>query len=195
LTGLSKIYAAFSSLISITAEEIDAFSGMLRIRNYQKKEFLLEHGVICKEIFFINSGMTRNIIINAEGKEITTHFTTENKYVTEYASFLTQRPASCSIQALEPVEAVVITKEALQYGYEHIKEGNKLGRLIAEHYFMMITDKVEDIYADNILGRLDKLHHQFPGIDQRVPQHMIASFLGITAVHFSRLKSSRAIKQ
>ncbi|HEY4831939.1 MAG TPA: hypothetical protein VIH61_05195, partial [Waddliaceae bacterium] len=79
-------------------------------------------------------------------------------------------------------------------GYEHIKEGNKLGRLLAEHYFMMITDKVEEIYADDVLDRLDKLNDTFPGIDQRVPQHMIASFLGITPVHLSRLRSSRVLK-
>jgi CRP-like cAMP-binding protein len=194
LIGFSKLYSSFSSLISITPGEINAFSSVLKIRNYQKKEFLLEQGSICKEIFFINSGLTRNIITNAKGKEITTHFTLENKYSTEYASFLKQRPASCSIQALETVEAVVITKEALQYGYEHIKEGDKLGRLIAEHYFMMIADKVEEIYADDILERFDKLNDTFPGIDQRVPQHMIASFLGITAVHLSRLRSSRALK-
>jgi hypothetical protein len=69
-----------------------------------------------------------------------------------------------------------------------------LGRLIAEYYFMMITDKVEEIYADDIISRRDKLNYKFPDIHQRVPQHMIASFLGITAVHLSRLKSSQALK-
>jgi CRP-like cAMP-binding protein len=195
LIGFSKLFSSFSSLISITTEETNAFSSVLKIKNYQKKEFLLEQGSVCREIFFINSGLTRNLITNTNGKEITTHFTLENKFATEYASFLTQRPASCSIQALETVEAVVITKEVLQYGYEHIREGNKLGRLLAEHYFMLITDKVEEIYAEDILRRLDKLNDKFPDIDQRVPQHMIASFLGITPVHLSRLKSSRVLKQ
>jgi CRP-like cAMP-binding protein len=194
VTGLSKIYSSFSSLVSFSFEEVSIFGSMLTIKNYRKKEFLLEQGSVCNEIFFINSGITRNLIVSPKGEEITIHFTLEDNYITEYASFLKQRPASCSIQALEDVEAVVISRDALQYGYEHTKEGNKLGRLIAEHYFMMISDKVEEIYANDILDRLDKLNETFPGLHQRVPQHMIASFLGITPVHLSRLKSSQVLK-
>ncbi|MGP8217304.1 MAG: Crp/Fnr family transcriptional regulator [Bacteroidia bacterium] len=194
MIGFSKIYAAFSSLISFSMEEGSAFNSMLTIKNYRKKEFLLEQGSVCNEIFFINSGIVRNLITNPKGEEITIHFTMEDNFITEYASLLKKRPASCSIQALEDVEAVIISRDALQYGYEHTKEGNKLGRLIAEHYFMMISDKVEEIYANDVLDRFDKLNDTFPGIHQRVPQHMIASFLGITPVHLSRLKSSQVLK-
>lgn len=155
---------------------------------------MLQQGNIADEIFFINSGITRNFITNAKGEEITTHFAMEGDYITEYASFLKLRPAVCSIQALEDVEAVIINKKALEYGYEQVKEGNKLGRLIAEEYFMFAVDKLDEMYSDDILERFDKLNRTFPGIHQRIPQHMVASYLGITPVHLSRLKSAQVQK-
>jgi CRP-like cAMP-binding protein len=194
MIGFAKIYASFSSLISFSEEEIKGFMPLLAIKNYRKKDILLQQGDIANEIFFINSGFTRNFITNSKGEEITTHFTMEGDYVTEYASFLKQRPASCTIQALDDVEAVILNRDALQYGYEQVKEGNKMGRMIAEEYFMFAVDKLEEIYADDILDRFDRLNETYPGIHQIVPQHMIASYLGITPVHLSRLKSAQVQK-
>jgi CRP-like cAMP-binding protein len=194
MLGYSKIYESFSSLISFSEAELGAFIPKLSIKNYKKKDFLLKQDTICDEIFFINSGLTRNLMVGPKGEEITLHFTIEGNYITEYASFLKNKPSSYGIQALEDVEAVIINREALEFGYECIKDGNKMGRLIAEHYFMMLSDRIEEIYADDILARLDKLNECFPGIHQRVPQHMIASFLGVTPVHLSRLKSAQLQK-
>ena len=194
MIGFAKIYASFATLISFSEEEIQGFLPLLSIKNFRKKDILLKQGDVSGEIFFINSGITRSFITNAKGEEITIHFTTENNYVTEYASFLKQRPATCSIQALSDVEAVILNRDALQYGYEQVKDGNKMGRMIAEEYFMMAVGKLEEIYADDILDRFDRLNDTYPGIHQLVPQHMIASYLGITPVHLSRLKASQLQK-
>ncbi|HXP48531.1 MAG TPA: Crp/Fnr family transcriptional regulator [Bacteroidia bacterium] len=194
MIGFSKIYASFSSVISFTEEEIKGFLPLLSVKNFKKKDIMLQQNNVADSVFFINSGLTRNFITNSKGEEITTHFTIEGDYVTEYASFLTLRRSTCSVQALEDVEAVVLNRDALQYGYEKVKDGNKLGRIIAETYFMMAVDKLEEMYSGDILERFDKLNETFPGIHQRVPQHMIASYLGITPVHLSRLKSAQVQK-
>lgn len=194
MLGFSKLYESFTSVISFTPEEIQGFLPLLSIKNFKKKDILLRQGDVAEAVFFINSGMTRNFITNDKGEEITAHFTMEGNYVAEYASFLKARKATCSIQALEDVEAVIINHKALKYGYEQVKDGNKLGRIIAENYFMMAVDKLEEIYAGDLLERFDKLNDTFPGIHQRVPQHMIASYLGITPVHLSRLKSAQVQK-
>lgn len=194
MIGFSKIYESFSSVINFSPEEIQGFMPLLAIKNFKKKEIMLEQGDIAESVFFINSGLTRNFITNQNGEEITTHFTLEGDYVTEYASFLKLRKSTCSLQALEDVEAVILDRKALEYGYEQVKDGNKLGRIIAENYFMMAVDKLEEMYSGDILERFDKLNDTFPGIHQRVPQHMIASYLGITPVHLSRLRSAQVQK-
>lgn len=71
-----------------------------------------------------------------------------------------------------------------------MKEGNKLGRLIAEYYFLYKDARIANLYELSPKERYDSLTDTFPDIHNRAPQHMIASYLGITAVHLSRLKKA-----
>ena len=75
-------------------------------------------------------------------------------------------------------------------GYEILNNGEKLGRLLAEDYFFMFNDKIQAIYTQTPLERYHDLTISFPEIFQRVPQHLIASYLNISSVHLSRLKNA-----
>ena len=79
----------------------------------------------------------------------------------------------------------------LHDGYKKLKNGEKLGRLLAEEYFFLFSEKIRSIYTMSPLERYEDLTKKFPGILQRVPQHYIASYLNISSVHLSRLKNSR----
>jgi CRP-like cAMP-binding protein len=72
-----------------------------------------------------------------------------------------------------------------------MQQGNKMGRLIAEYYFIYQDDRISNRYVQTPKERYDIIDTIFPSIHQRVPQHMIASYLGITPIHLSRLKNSK----
>jgi CRP-like cAMP-binding protein len=173
---------------------MDTFLKHCQLRSYEKNDYLLMQGQVCNHIYFINQGLCRTLIVDENNNEHTINFALANDYVTDYASFLKGKPAVYSIQALEKTEVVLIPKKTVQSGYENIKDGNKLGRLIAEHYFLMISEKLEKAHIENPLKRYLDLEATFPDIHQRLPQHIIASFLGVTPVHLSRLKS-QALKK
>lgn len=183
-----SFFSTISSLIEIDSDERLYYSKLLTIENFKKGDFLLKAGEICRNVFFINKGLCRTFFLNSKGEENTFHFTLENGFVTDYESFLAKQPAYFTIQALEPIEAVVMTHHTVHDGYKNLIQGEKLGRLLAERYLFIFTNKVRDIYTEDALTRYKKMNLNYPSILQRVPQHLVASYLNITPVHLSRLK-------
>lgn len=187
--SFSLFFNTISSLIEMNDGETDYYSSLLTVSHYQKGEVMLNAGNICKNIFFLNKGICRTYFLNAKGEERTFHFTLEGGFITDYESFHNQQPAYFSIQALEPVDAVVMSYNAVDQGYKYLKHGEKLGRLLAEKYLFIFTNKIKSIYTEDALERYKKMNQTYPNIIQRIPQHYIASYLNITPVHLSRLKA------
>jgi CRP-like cAMP-binding protein len=184
-----NIHQVISSFIEISNEEWVNYSSMFKTKEIKKKEIILHEGNICKDVFFINKGVLRFYFVDNNGEEKTFHFAIENTFATDYKSFLKRIPSSYSIQALEDTQVVTMSLEMLLSGYEILKNGEKLGRLLAEDYFFMFNNKIQAIYTQTPLERYHDLTTSFPEIFQRVPQHLIASYLTISSVHLSRLKN------
>jgi CRP-like cAMP-binding protein len=185
-----NMHQVISSYIEITDEEWTSYSSMLGVRKIKKKTTLLSEGTLCKEVLFVSKGFLRIYFVDNNGEEKTFHFALENTFATDYKSFLKGVPSNYSIQAMEDTEVFVMSLEMVQGGYQKLQQGEKLGRRIAEDYFMMFNDKIQAIYAQTPLEHYKDLMLSFPNIFQRVPQHFIASYLNISAVHLSRLKNA-----
>ncbi|SMD45893.1 cAMP-binding domain of CRP or a regulatory subunit of cAMP-dependent protein kinases [Aquiflexum balticum DSM 16537] len=187
---MKSIYTVIQQMINISHPEWLEFSGKTQERKFKRNELLSSPGTVPHEIFFIEHGIVRVIITDKAGTEHTVHFALENQFIADYTSFLLQEPSLYSIQALEETTTVVLPREAIEWGYTNLKDGQKLGRLIAEFYFIYQDNRVRNIYARTPKERYDSITQVFPNIHNRVPQHMIASYLGISPVHLSRLKKS-----
>lgn len=189
---MEQLKAAMRTLIEATDEELAPMLRQCTRRAFTKKEIMAPAGAIPQEIFFICQGITRTVVVDREGAEHTVHFSLENQFIADYASFLQCVPAMQAIQALEAVEAIVLPRNAVAWGYANLKQGEKLGRLIAEYYFTYLDNRLNGSYVLSPRQRYDNITRIFPKIHNRVPQHMIASYLGITPVHLSRLKRAKA---
>lgn len=179
---------AISQLISISAQELQEFRSRCYERSYTKKDLLSEDDKYIDEVYFITKGILRVKIIDLDGREHTTHFATEHQFIADYSAFLTGQRSSYQLEAMEDTEVVVLSRAAIEWGYEHLREGQKLGRLIAEHYFTYLDQRIEHLYTLSPIERYGLMSEIFPNIHNRVPQHMIASYLGITPIHLSRIK-------
>ena len=187
ISKLSKIQIAIKSLIEISNEEWDSYSAMFSTRQYIKKEVLLQSGKICDNIFFINKGLLRIFFMDKDGNESTFYFSQENDFAVDYESFLNSTPAIYTIEAMEDTQVVHMSYKMVVDGYKKLRYGEKLGRLIAEKYFIIFSRKIQNIYTKTPYERYELMNTQFPNIRQRVPQHYIASYLNISSVHLSRL--------
>ncbi|EAY23854.1 Crp/Fnr family transcriptional regulator [Microscilla marina] len=157
-------------------------------KNFEKKNLLSEDEKFIKEVYFIVKGIIRVKINDIEGREHTVHFAIENQFIADYNAFITGEKSNYQLQALEYTETIVLPKSAIEWGYKNMQEGEKLGRLIAEFYFVYLDTRIQHLYTLTPQERYDLMNEIFPNIHQRVPQHMIASYLGITPVHLSRIK-------
>ena len=179
-----------SQYIEINDQEWTHFASLLEFRNFSKNEVIITQGMATKSIYFVVSGLLRTYFINGAGEEKTFHFSNENTFAADYESFLKRSQSRYSIQALEDSTVILMSLEALTNYYETLRYGDKLGRVIAEKYFFLWSDRIQDIYMLTPLERYNNMKYQFPGILQRVSQYYIASYLNISPVHLSRLKSS-----
>lgn len=185
---MEELKAQIKKMIDISEAEMQELLRHSYVKKFDRKTYLSEAGSVSQEVFFIVSGWVRVMLIDQKGVEHTIHFGTENQFLSEYASFLTHEESIYYLQALEPVVAVVMPRQSVEWGYKNLAQGDKLGRLIAEYYFIYLDRRIGNIYANNPVERYKKIDSIFPDIHNRVPQHMIASYLGVTPVHLSRLK-------
>ncbi|MEN9332988.1 MAG: hypothetical protein RLY35_168 [Bacteroidota bacterium] len=176
------------NLINLSSQEWDQFSLQLSKKNFKKSEYISRAGQIPNEVYFVNQGIVRVVIEDSNGVENTIHFSVEGQFIADYASYLRNQPASYSIQSLEDCELFVLPRTSIDWAYENLIEGQKLGRLLAEIYFTFHDDRIKSLYSLTPLQRYEGIENIFPGILSRVPQHMIASYLGISPVHLSRIK-------
>jgi len=182
------IYKLICHYIEIDDNEWQQCKAMFRHKLFKKRQIVLSKGDLCREIYFVVKGIIRIYYIDQNDDEKIFHFALENTFATDYQSFLKGNTADFYIQALEDTTVIVITYEMLQLLYSNLRQGEKLGRLIAEDYFFLMNEKIRGLYTQTPLQRYNSMNEAYPKILVRVPQHYIASYLNITPVHLSRLK-------
>jgi CRP-like cAMP-binding protein len=187
---MEQIKRVMQQMIAVSDAELDAFLCQTLTRNCKRGEILSRPGIVPHEIFFINKGIIRVLVTDNDGVEHTVHFALENQFIADYSNFIQKQPSFYSLQTLEETQVVVLPRTAIEWGYANLTEGQKMGRLIAEFYFIYQDNRIKNLYARTPKQRYDSITEVFPNIHNRVPQHMIASYLGITSVHLSRLKKA-----
>jgi CRP-like cAMP-binding protein len=177
----------------LTENDCSLFEPFLKTKNYNAKEYFLTEGKVCQEIGFVNKGCFRTYYL-ADGKEINTHFTFDNEFVTDYDSFLQSKPSRYFIQALEDTQIVTFNLSALQSAYNQSQNWERFGRMIAEQSYKLTTQRVESfLFLDGEQRYLDLLKNQ-PQIFERIPLYHIASYLGLERESLSRLRKKVAGK-
>ncbi|MCD6013359.1 MAG: transcriptional regulator, Crp/Fnr family [Flavipsychrobacter sp.] len=185
---LEKLKAFYTQLFPITEESWEVTRRVLTVRSYRKGDFLVREGDVCNYVSFINNGLIR-VYYLVDGKEKIVRFSNEINYVSDYESFLTRRPALTFVQAMEDTEVVDISYPDLQMLYQKVPEANVLGRMIAEQLFIFMCNSNRAGIKESISERYTNLIAQQPWLLQRVPQYMIASYMGITPEALSRVRS------
>jgi signal-transduction protein with cAMP-binding, CBS, and nucleotidyltransferase domain len=187
---MENLKMALSQMISISEQEAIGFMALCYRKSFKKKSLLSDDDTFIDEVYFIEQGLIRVKITDLEGREHTTHFALENQFIADYNSFITRRKSSYQLEAMEDTEVIVLPRQAVEWGYINLKDGQKLGRLIAEYYFTYLDTRIQHLYTLSPMERYNLMNDIFPNIHNRVPQHMIASYLGITPIHLSRIKKA-----
>jgi CRP-like cAMP-binding protein len=186
--SFQQIKSFYLSLVPELTEEVwTELQTRVVLDVYKKGEFYITPGEQENYVTFINKGGFRYYAI-IDDKEQICDFMFENEYLSEYGSFLKQTPATVYIQALEDSEVVKIHYNDVQEFYNRYAQFQKFGRLIAENFLLSIIERSNSLLSSTPEDRYNYLAENNPQLLQRVPQYMIASYIGITPEALSRIR-------
>ena len=181
--------------VEMTEAELTAFNQKCEIVEFSKGELIMRAGETQQNLYFIIKGIVKNFIETEAGETKIYNFRTEGMQVTGYASYnyKDNLKALVNVRCIEDCIMIQVPFSIIKYVIENIKTGERLGRLMAEGHVVEMLNYIINRDSKSIIERYDNLDAEYPNIQNRVPQRLIASYLGITPVHLSNLKKSRKI--
>jgi len=191
------MFNQFRNKFSLTDEKWNEYIGYFNRIEVSTKTTLLEEGEVSKKLYIIEKGCIR-VWFNNNGKDLTTQFFFENQSVASIESFMKKLPSPTNIETIELSILWWIHKNDLDKILEEIKEIPELRDRLINMLFERTFDYMKyfvSFIKDSPIERYTNLIKERPQIILRVPQHYIASYLGITTVHLSRLKSKLVSKE
>jgi len=181
--------------ISITEEEFNFCKTLFIPKKLRKRQYLLQEGDVSRYTSFVEKGMLRTFTVDEKGNEPILQFSMEGWWVTDLYSFLTNEPSRYNIEALEDCELLLITKPSWDILLEKVPAFERYFRILIQNNLIAMQRRLISSMTESAEEQYTKLMATFPTCLQRVPQHMIASFLGITPETLSRIRSQMAARK
>lgn len=183
----------FRQFTEFSDREIGAIMPYFENRKLKKKTTLLEIGDVSNEVYYLIKGCIRLYCVK-NGEELSTYFFTERMFAGSYDSFLARTPSKVAIETLEDCEVLVLSHNAQEELYRVFPKMNEFIRKAIEGRFVLLHDLFISYLLNSPEERYLMLQKDRPDLIQRIPQHQIASFLGITRVSLSRIRNRLAKK-
>jgi CRP-like cAMP-binding protein len=185
LIDIVKSY--LSNYVSLNEQEFNFLSRLFELRNFGKREKLVEEGEVEKYLNFILQGLARKFFIR-KNEEMVMQFSRENEIICCYDSFMSGEPSNFSVEALEPMVVVSITHDNVEKLYEFSPKMERLGRLIATQEYLKKESFEYNRVRLTSQERFINFIRNNSYLLQRVPQKYLASYLNMKPETFSRLK-------
>ncbi len=181
--------------VVITDEEFDFCKTLFIPKKLRKRQYLLQEGDVNKYTSFVEKGMLRTYSVDEKGNEPILQFSFEGWWVADLYSFLTNEPSKYNIEALEDCELLLITKPSWDTMLDKIPALERYFRILIQNSLIATQQRLMGSISETAQEKYTKLIDNFPGCLHRVPQHMIASYLGITPETLSRIRGQMATKK
>ncbi|MEO9891061.1 Crp/Fnr family transcriptional regulator [Aurantibacter sp.] len=189
-----NILGNIEKYVTLTKEETEKLIAIIRVKKIKKRELLDQPSNVCNYRNYIQKGAFRSYFIDNEGKEHTVQIAVEDHFTSDFYSYITQTPATLFVEALE--DSII-----LQMSYNDIEGLCKEIHALSE-YFRITTERAFAFSRKRALSNLSmtaeerflELEKRYPNIVYRVPQKVIASYLGITPEFMSKLRKKLSSK-
>jgi CRP-like cAMP-binding protein len=188
---MSKIFKNhIEKFIKINDEEFLEVLSFFQMQAVKKKENLLIEGNVCKYHYFVLSGCLRKFFVNEKGIEQTTEFAIENWWITDNAAYERRLPTEFYIQAVENSEVLRIdhySQEKLLIAFPNLE---RYFRFIYQRAYAASQVRIKYLYDFSKEQMFHHFNKNYPEFVQRIPQHLIASFLGFTPEYLSEIRKN-----
>lgn len=184
---MNSFFKQQTSTVLENKELVDAFQTIMSFEKYPKNTILHESGKVCDYMYLIISGIGRVFYYN-EGKDISCYFAAEQETMTAIDSFIQRKKSKYTIEALEDLEVFKIAHSDLENLFESNPKYERLGRLFLQQLYIDLVERIDDLLLKTTQERYETLLIKKPYLFQRVASKHIASYLGMSAETFSRIR-------
>ncbi|ANI90733.1 Crp/Fnr family transcriptional regulator [Arachidicoccus ginsenosidimutans] len=181
----------FAMHISLNDEEKERVLSKLQYKEIGKNTTLLKAGKVCANIYFVNKGCLRIFHKDAENAEHNILFCPENWWLADIVSFSEQTPAFYTIAALENTEVFYFSYADLEQLYVEVPKLERFFRILIQNGFNLYQHRITSNLSKPAEERYELFRRQYPGLEQRISQKHIASYLGITPVFLSLIRKKK----
>lgn len=185
---MNQLYNNIREKINLSKQDFESFFKLTKSITINKDEFFINEGNITKYIAFVNSGILYSYSTNEKGNKQVIQISLENNWISDLYSFLSKTPSIFNVQAIETSEITLLSKDNFEKACDTIPAFDRFFRLLMQGAYVNSQRRISRIYADSAEERYLRLIQSEPKIIHRVPQHYIASYLGIKPQSLSRIR-------
>lgn len=182
-------FQKFNQKVSLTEQEENVIKKHLTPKKLRKRQYLLQEGDICKSIALVEKGAMRSYLVDPDGQEHITAFALEGWTIGDLSSFHSELPSIQNIEALEDCELVLVSKSSHDELLKTMPKYETYIRLLITDAYMALQKRTLNMISLSLDDRYKAFIDTYPNIAQRVPQHMIASYMGLSPETLSRIRS------
>jgi len=186
---IKPFFEYIKQFIELTPVEEDYILAKVKIKKYLKGQFVVKNGEVCRYENFVLSGCLKTFYIDNDGHEHVVMFAIENWWTADLGSFITQTAADLNVQCIENSELVQIHHKDLQQLYLEIPKLERFFRIIIQKAFVAAQKRIVNNFSLPAMERYLQFREHYSQIEQRVPQYMIASYLGMTKEFLSKIRN------
>ncbi|HEY1061685.1 MAG TPA: Crp/Fnr family transcriptional regulator [Daejeonella sp.] len=182
------LFSKVEEKIKLSDVDKDICKSLFSPKKLRKRQYILQQDDICKNLIFVEKGILRSYSVDNKGNEHILQFAPEGWWISDVYSFLTGEAAVYNIEAIEDSELLLISRSSLDELYERVPKFERYFRLLSQANMVATHRRLTASLSDNADEKYLRLLSAYPNIVARVPQHMIASYLGITPETLSRVR-------
>lgn len=177
-----------NQIVPIPEQAQSSILGITKIKNVPKGTLLLSNGDICHEFHFIARGLIR-VFYYKDGKDITAWFASENEIASAIDSLFTGKPTIYNIEVIEDSQIYSLQYDRLEPIFQAHPIVERLGRLMITHNYLLLDERMKMFTFCSAEERYEILIKQLPNVMKRVKLGHIASYIGISQEHLSRIRA------
>lgn len=189
------LYKNISRYISLSEEEFLQFAKPFEYKKFTKKDQVLREGDYCLFEGFVLNGCFKIYYLNENGSEQTLYFAIAGWWITDIDSLINHVPSILNIEALEDSEVLMISKKEKERLYETMPQIEKLFRMMNQQSSVALQRRILSLTGKTADKRYLEFLEKYPGLEQRLTQQQVASYLGITHEFLSKIRKKIAFEK
>ena len=183
-----RLLQHIAARVRLTVRESEECTGYFLHRSVRKRQYLLQEGDVCRQIAFVGDGCLREFTVDHTGTEHTLQFAIAGWWISDLNSFLSGRPSAHNIVAVHDSSVLLLDKEGREKLFAAVPKMERYFRLLLEANHVASHKRINETLSASAEERYLSFLKTYPALIEQVPQHQIASFLGITPQSLSRIR-------